>query len=59
MSILTAVLLTVLAIVNVIIISVIACALRACKNKNSRMGGIIVLSVLVADMLAVIGGVAL
>ncbi len=53
MNVLTTVILTILAIANIVLIFLIAWGLRFCKDKSSRVGGIIILSVLAVDMLAV------
>lgn len=59
MNILVTALLTTIAIGNMALISAIAWALKNVKNNNSRAGGIITLSCLIIDLLAVAGGVVL
>lgn len=59
MNVLITVLLTVIAIGNIGIISAIAWALRSAKDKNSRIAGIVLLSHIVINSLAILGGSAL
>lgn len=59
MNTLITVLLTILIAANIFIISLIAINLKDFKEKNSRMGGMVLLAVLVADVLGMIGGAAL
>lgn len=58
MSTLVTVLLTIIIAANIFIISLIAINLKDFKEKNSRMGGMVLLVVLVADVLSMIGGAA-
>ncbi len=58
MSTLVTVLLTIIIAANIFIISLIAINLKDFKEKNSRMGGMVLLVVLVADALSMIGGAA-
>jgi len=59
MNTLITVLLTIIVAANIFIISLIAINLKDFKEKNSRMGGFVLLAVLVADVLGMIGGAAL
>lgn len=59
MSTLTTVLLTIIVAANIFIISLIAINLKGFKERNSRMGGMVLLAVLVIDTLSLIGGAAL
>jgi len=59
MNTLITVLLTIIVAANIFIISLIAINLKDFKEKNSRMGGFVLLAVLVADVLGMIGGEAL
>ena len=59
MNILTAVLLTVLLIVNLFMVCVIAWAIRRCENRNSRIGGMVLLSVLIIDIFSAVWGALL
>lgn len=59
MNILMIILLTVLMLSNIILITTVALTIRGCKDKNSRMGCIIMLLILIADTVAVLGGVVL
>lgn len=59
MSVLTTILLTIITLANIFLITVIAFAARKCKEKNSLIGSVVMLSVLIADMLAIMGGVIL
>lgn len=56
MNVLTTILLTILTLANIFLIAVIMFAARKCKEKNSRVGSVVMLSVLIADMLTIIGG---
>lgn len=59
MSTLITVLLTILVAANIFIISLIAINLKGFKERNSRMGGFVLLAILVIDTLSLIGGAAL
>lgn len=59
MSTLITVLLTILVAANIFIITIIALNTMKFKDKSSRTGGMILLLVLVADVLGMIGGVAI
>ncbi len=59
MSILITVLLTILITANIFIISIIALSIGRFKDKNSRMGSIVLLAVLMIDILTMIGGAVL
>lgn len=58
MNVLVTVLLTVIAIVNAFVILTIAMNLKRFKNKSARLGGLIMLSCLIVDLLAIVGGIA-
>lgn len=53
------VLLTILVMINLFMIGVIIWATRRCKNKNSYIGGMILLLTLIANTMAVAGGLFL
>lgn len=59
MSTLITVLLTILVAANIFIITIIALNTMKFKDKSSRIGGMILLLVLVADVLGMIGGAAI
>lgn len=59
MSTLVTVLLTIIIAANIFIISLIAINLKDFKEKNSRMGGFVLLAILVIDTLSLIGGAVL
>lgn len=58
MNTLVTVLLTIIVAANIFLISVIALNTMKFKDKSSRMGGMVLLAVLVVDTLSLIGGVA-
>lgn len=59
MNTLITILLTIIIAANIFIISLIAINLKGFKEKNSRMGGMVLLAILVVDTLSLIGGAAL
>ncbi len=59
MNTLITVLLTIIIVANIFIISLIAINLKDFKEKNSRMGGFVLLAILVVDTLSLIGGAVL
>lgn len=59
MSTLITVLLTIIVAANIFIISLIAISLKGFKERNSRMGGMVLLAILVIDTLSLIGGATL
>ncbi len=58
MNTLITVLLTILIVINIFTISIVALNTIRFKDKSSRMGGMVLLVVLVADVLSMIGGAA-
>lgn len=59
MGTLVTVLLTILVAANIFIISLITINLKGFKERSSRMGGMVLLAILVVDTLSLIGGAAL
>lgn len=59
MGTLVTVLLTILVAANIFIISLITINLKGFKERSSRMGGMVLLTILVIDTLSLIGGAAL
>lgn len=58
MGTLVTVLLTILVAANIFIISLITINLKGFKERSSRMGGMVLLTILVIDTLSLIGGAA-
>ncbi len=59
MNTLITVLLTIIVAANIFIISLIAINLKSFKERSSRMGGMVLLVILVIDTLSLIGGATL
>lgn len=59
MSTLIIVLLTILIAANIFLISIIALNTMKFKDRSSRTGGMVLLTVLMADVLGMIGGAAI
>lgn len=59
MSTLAIVLLTILIAANIFLISIIALNTMKFKDRSSRMGGMVLLVILVIDTLSLIGGATL
>lgn len=59
MNTLATVLLTIIVAANIFLISLITINLKGFKERSSRMGGFVLLAILVIDTLSMIGGAAL